>query len=166
MAATLEARAIITAEDKTGPAFESVKAKIASISKVAEVMNRAMGSVGPIAKQVGAVSEQVDRTSAAMRHLGEAGKAVSSVAGSIASVERASAGMSTSISRSSAAVQKLSGELSAANAKLTAIANFKGANKALDETSLAFRRGQRRCGACRPRSLRPALLRSPCTAPW
>ena len=142
MAATLEARAIITAEDKTGPAFESIKTKIAGISKIAEVMNRAMGSVGPIAKQVGAISEQVDRTSSAMRHLGEASKAVGSVAGSIANVERASAGMASSIGRSSVAVQKLSGELATANTKLAAIANFKGTNKALDEASLAFRRGQ------------------------
>lgn len=142
MTAALEARAVITAVDNTGKAFDAIKAHIAGITKTVEVMNRAMGSVGPVAKQVGAISGQIDRTSAAMKTMGEAGRSVAGVAGAIASVDRASAKLAGSVGKSSQAVMELSRDLSSAEGKLRAIGDFRGASRSLDEASLAFRRGQ------------------------
>jgi TP901 family phage tail tape measure protein len=142
MAAVLEARAVITATDETGKAFDSIKARIAGLDKTVQLMNQAMGSVGPVAKQVGAISGQIDRTSAAMKTMGEAGRSVAGVAGAISTVDRASAKMAGSVGKSSQAVLALSRDLSSAEGKLRAISDFRGASRSLDEASLAFRRGQ------------------------
>ena len=142
MSAVLEARAVISATDNTGKAFDSLKARIAGISKTVEVMNRAIGSVEPVARQVGAIAGQIDRTSSALNHMGEAGRAVSGVAATIATVDRASAKLAGSVGKSSQAVAGLARDLSAAEGKLAAIGDFRGASKSLDEASLAFRRGQ------------------------
>ena len=142
MAAALEARAVITAVDNTGKAFDAIKARIAGLSKTVETMNRAMGSVGPVAREVGAISAQIDRTSAAMKTMGEAERSVAGVAGAISTVDRASAKLAGSVGKSSQAVLALSRDLSSAEGKLRAISDFRGASRSLDEASLAFRRGQ------------------------
>ena len=140
MSAVLEARAVITAEDKTGKAFDSVKARIEGINKVVGLMNRAMGSVEPVAKQVGAISGQIDKTSASMRQMGEAGRAVGNVASTIANVDRAAAKMAGSIGKTSAEVAGLSSKLMDAGKKLKAIGDFKGLSRAANDASLALQR--------------------------
>ena len=59
MAGALEARALIIGEDRTGAAFDSVKARIAGLAKQIAVMDRATGSVGAIAKTVDRAGESL-----------------------------------------------------------------------------------------------------------
>lgn len=142
MAAALEARAVILGEDRTGPAFDSVKARIAGLAKQIAVMDRATGSVGAIAKSVDAIGTASTRATADLGKFTDAARNISTVSSAISNVDRASAAMSASMARSSSSVAKLSAELSTAEGKLRAIENFKGSSRALDQAGLAFKKSQ------------------------
>ena len=138
MSAVLEARAVITAVDETGKAFTSVKERIAAIVKMTEVMNRALGSVGAVSKNV----EAFKLPSSAISDMSKFVETTARVDKTMANVNRSAVAMASNVGKTSAEVVGLSAKLLDAGAKLKAIQDFKSTGRGVKEAALAAQKAQ------------------------
>ncbi len=138
MAGVLEARAVITAEDKTGKAFDSVKARIAGLTKQIEAMDRAMGAVGAVAKSV----EGFKIPTGADAELSKMVGTIERVDRAMLDVNRSAVTMKGNVGKTSAEVVQLSSKIMDAGSKLKAIGDFKVSARGVKEASLAMQKAE------------------------
>ncbi len=138
MAGALEARVVITAQDDTAKAFNSLKERIASVDKMVATMNKAMAAVEPVAKNVEAFKIPAGADAELTKMVATIGR----VDKAMLDVNRSSVGMKGNIGKTSAEVVQLSSRIMDAGSKLKAIGDFKVSARGVKEASLAMQRAE------------------------
>ncbi|VTZ27909.1 hypothetical protein MPC4_80152 [Methylocella tundrae] len=120
----MEARLVISADDKTGPAFAEIERKIAAIGGVSADVGRISGGIGDVSAKIGGISGAIANVG---QDAGKVVKAFDDIGGSVAGAAAHVGGLSKAIEGIGSVAQSIVPVVGAAFAAITAEAVKAGA---------------------------------------